>query len=196
MRECMRVAKRWTPTMIFRLYTSMDLLAEAQRQGRQLWKGVESVTPAAGVAARGELRASHVIAVRVIPQDRWHVFLLCALNPGELLFVLAYVGDIVVLLSCCDSRIRPLSCSTDYTVIATVRLQWFPQHMQLPSPALASNASEDQAPGTLVNSREESSTASEGPECRVCFILINCATGWVSDAARTLKHRNGARRTF
>lgn len=46
---CMRVAKRWTPTMIFRLYTSIELQLEAERQAKRLWgEGIKFPDPATG----------------------------------------------------------------------------------------------------------------------------------------------------
>lgn len=36
--ECIRNARRWTPGAIFRLYTSLELSAESERQATQLWE--------------------------------------------------------------------------------------------------------------------------------------------------------------
>lgn len=43
---CIRIARRWTPTAVFRLYTSLELKAESERLAIQLWEeGFELATP-------------------------------------------------------------------------------------------------------------------------------------------------------
>ncbi|CAM9281002.1 unnamed protein product, partial [Ectocarpus sp. 12 AP-2014] len=44
--ECVRIARRWTPTMLFRLYTSLEVKAEAERQATQLWEEGFTYAPA------------------------------------------------------------------------------------------------------------------------------------------------------
>eukprot|EP00903_Cladosiphon_okamuranus_P019584 g18012.t1 len=36
--SCIRTARRWTPAAVFRLYTSLELRAESERQATQLWE--------------------------------------------------------------------------------------------------------------------------------------------------------------
>ncbi|CAM9172683.1 unnamed protein product [Ascophyllum nodosum] len=38
--QCMRNARRWTPATLFKMYVSLELQVEAERQARQNWQGV------------------------------------------------------------------------------------------------------------------------------------------------------------
>lgn len=65
MLECMRVARRWTATMIFRLYTSLELQVEAERQARRLWQdGFEHDVH--GVGDSGGMRTLHTQVVVIV----------------------------------------------------------------------------------------------------------------------------------
>lgn len=44
--EVIRIVRRWTPTTVFRLYTSLELSAEAARQATRLWGDGIKVEPA------------------------------------------------------------------------------------------------------------------------------------------------------
>ena len=43
---CIRLARRWTPTAVFRLYTSLELKAESERQAILLWEDGFEFEPA------------------------------------------------------------------------------------------------------------------------------------------------------